>query len=295
MTSGLDARTVADLIAAQFPALSGLEIRRFGRGWDHELFLVGDEWILRFPRREERVPWLLREIEIMAVVGEALGKWVPRFELIGTPSELFPWPFVGYRMLRGVGADRNAAVDLRELARNVGVLLTRLHRVDAGRIPPTPGGWEKEPWSELRAELVAAAGVVRPLLGPELLERAEPYLAGRVPEPAQDGPRRFIHNDICPDHLITDLRTGRLTGLIDFTDAMVGEPVLDFVGLIGVGDYGFIDRVAGHYDLDLGPGFRAKLQWLCRTLTLTWLAEAAAEGREDVPKGITWVQRAFAD
>jgi hypothetical protein len=29
--------------------------------------------------------------------------------------------------------------------------------------------------------------------------------------------------------------SGRLTGLIDFTDAMVGEVVHDFAGLIGIG------------------------------------------------------------
>lgn len=183
--------------------MAGLEIRALGGGWDHELFLVGDEWILRFPRRAERVPWLRREIEIMGVVGEALGA--------------------------------------------------------------------------------------------KLLVAAEPYLAGRVPEPEQDGPRRFIHNDICPDHLITDPRTGRLTGLIDFTDAMVGETVLDFAGLIGIGGYGFIAQVAGGYDLDLGRGFQAKLEWLCRTLTLTWLAEAAAETPEHIAKLLTWAERAFSD
>jgi hypothetical protein len=34
-------------------------------------------------------------------------------------------------------------------------------------------------------------------------------------EPAQDGPRRFIHNVICPDHVLVDRQTGRLSGLVD--------------------------------------------------------------------------------
>ena len=293
----LDAGVVARLIAEQFPELGGLEVRRFGAGWDHELFSVGPEWILRFLRRAKRVPWLLREIEIMRAVGETLGGLVPRFELLGEPSEVFPWPFVGYRRLVGVQADRNPALDLAGLAGDVAEALGRLHRIDPGRVPSAPAGWEWEPWGKLRAELVGVAGVVRPLLEPEVLARAEPYLNGRVAEPEQDGPRRFIHNDICPDHIITSTQTGRLAGVIDFTDVRAGEPVLDFVGLIGIGGYEFIGRVMDGYDLGLEPGFTGKLGWLTRTLTLLWLAEAAGAtdaAQDDVSKLRSWVGQAFA-
>jgi hypothetical protein len=36
---------------------------------------------------------------------------------------------------------------------------------------------------------------------------------------------------------------------------MAGDPVQDFVGLITVGGYGFVHRVAASYDLPLGDGF----------------------------------------
>lgn len=230
----------------------------------------------------------------MAVVAETLGSMVPVFELIGTPCDAFPYPFVGYRRLPGVGADQAHAGDLGRLAADIGALLGALHRVDPGRVPPTPDGWEHEPWGELRAELAGVADRVRPLLGPDLLSQAEPYLGGRVAEPPRDGPRRFIHNDICPEHLLVDRATGRLTGLIDFTDAMVGESVLDFVGLIGIGGRRFIDRVAAEYDLPLEDGFGAKLEWLSRVLTLTWLADVARHDPAGIPRHRSWVARAFS-
>lgn len=293
MSVTLNAGVVRRLIAEQFPGLGGLEVRWFGAGWDHELFSVGPEWILRFPQRAERVPWLVREVGIMRMVGEPLGALVPRFELVGEPSADFPWPFVGYRRMAGVAADENAALDLAGLAEDLAGALGRLHRIDPSRIPPTPGGWEPAPWGDLRAELAAVAGTVRPLLDPALLAQAEPYLAGRVPEPEQDGPRRFIHNDICPDHIITSPGTGRLTGLIDFTDATAGEPVLDFVGLIGIGGYGFIGQVMDGYGLGLERGFTGKLEWLARTLTLRWLAEVADAAEDDIGKLRSWVAQAF--
>jgi aminoglycoside phosphotransferase (APT) family kinase protein len=284
----------AGVIGAQFADLAGAAVASFGAGWDHELFTVGDEWIFRFPKRAERVPWLEREIQINAIAAAAVGRSVPLFERIGAASAAFPYPFVGYRRLPGVAADRAHAGDPSRLAEDIGALLSELHRADFGSVPPTPDTWEHESWAELREELTAEASVVRPLLPPGLRERAEPYLAGAVPEPAQDGPRRFIHNDICPDHLIVDPDTGRLAGLIDFTDAMVGEVVLDFVGLIGVGGYDFINLAGRSYDLPLGARFAEKLEWLARTLTLTWLAEAASHDPAMIGKHQLWVRRAFS-
>jgi aminoglycoside phosphotransferase (APT) family kinase protein len=289
----LDEEVVSGLVAAQFPDLAGREVARYGAGWDNELFCVGGEWIFRFPRRAERVPWLTREIEIMSIAAETLAPAIPVFERLGTPGDAFPYPFVGYRPLPGVGADRAGESGRAGLAADIGALLGRLHRIDPSRVRPTPDGWEREPWENLRAELTADADLARPLLPPDLLTSAEPYLAGQVSPPPQDGPLRFIHADICPDHVIVDPATGRLTGLIDFTDAMAGDPVLDFVGLIGIGGYGFISNVAAHYDLPLGESFGARLGWLCRVLTLTWLADAAAHDPASVGKHASWVARAF--
>lgn len=291
----IDVQVVSAVVAAQFPDLAGAPVRLFGAGWDNELYSVGPEWIFRFPKRAERVPWLRREIQIMAVAGSALGPAIPRFERSGTGSDLFPYPFVGYRRLAGIGADESPVTDLASLAADIGGLLSVLHRLDASEIPATPDAWEREPWSDLRADLAEQADLIRPLLAPDLLARARPYLAGEVAEPPQDGPCRFIHNDICPDHLLVDPATGRLTGLIDFTDAMNGEVVLDFVGLIGIGGYDFISQAAASYDLPLGAGFEAKLRWLARTLTLTWLADATRDDPHNLGKHLTWVERAFRD
>jgi aminoglycoside phosphotransferase (APT) family kinase protein len=289
----LDERVVAGLVASQFPDLAGAPVSRLGAGWDHELFAVGAEWILRFPRRQERVAWLLRERAVVALAAQAAGGMVPVFELAGKPAPQFPAPFVGYRRLPGVGAGQAGRGDLAGLAAGIGTLLGALHRIDPDRVPPTPDGWESEPWDGLRTELSAAAGLARPLLSPGLRQRAGPYLDGLVPAPPQDGQRRFVHNDICPDHVLVDPGTGLLTGLIDFTDAMVGDPVLDFAGLIGIGGYPFIGQVTRHYGLPLSAGFRGKLEWLSRMLTLTWLADAAATDPAAVPSRLSWVAHAF--
>lgn len=65
---------VSRLVAEQFPDLAGRSVTRLGMGYDHELFCVDADWIVRFPRRAERVAWLAREIEITSVAAETLGR-----------------------------------------------------------------------------------------------------------------------------------------------------------------------------------------------------------------------------
>jgi aminoglycoside phosphotransferase (APT) family kinase protein len=290
----LSAELVGELVGVQFPDLAGAEVRSFGTGWDHTLFSVGSGWLFRFPKRADRVAWLVREIEIMAVAGPSLGDLVPRFELIGSPSADFPYPFVGYRQLPGVGADESDLTDPAGLARDLGHMLGRVHRIDASRIPPSPAAWEHESWASLPAETRSAAEQAAPLLAPSLRAAAEPYLAGEVDAPPDPDPPRFVHNDICAEHVLVDPRTGRLSGLIDFTDAMVGPVVHDFVGLICIGGYDFIEQAAESYDLPLPAEFAAQVRWLARNLTLIWLAEAAGATPGGSARHLTWVQRAFA-
>ncbi|MBO0818396.1 MAG: hypothetical protein J2P30_24955, partial [Actinobacteria bacterium] len=120
----LTGEVVSELVAAQFPGLAGREVSRLGAGWDHELFCLGGEWILRFPRRAERVPWLTRETGIMPMIAAALGPKVPAFELIGQPDGLFPYPFIGYRRLPGVAADQVPVTGPPQLAADIADLLS---------------------------------------------------------------------------------------------------------------------------------------------------------------------------
>lgn len=280
------------IVEAQFPAVASNDIRRLGEGWDNEVFVVGEHWCFRFPKHRDCVAALEREIGIMRVVGAALGTLVPVFELIGAPTDAFPYPFVGYRRVAGVAADAVAPTDLAGLAAALGPALARLHAVDASSIPPTPGGWEDESWDRLRPQVVRAADKIERFLDPDLVTVTKPYLRGLEPAPVQDGPRRFIHGDVCPDHLIVDPVTGQLVGIIDFADAMLGDPVLDFVGLVPLGGIEFVNRVVTHYELPLGESFPEKLAWLSRVLTLRWLTDAIDEAG-DIDKHLLWVRRAF--
>src|SRR5581483_10521181 len=66
------------LAADLLPAFAEAPMRLFGEGWDSTVWLLGDEWVLRFPRREVVVPGFLRELEVLPLLAPRLpGRELP--------------------------------------------------------------------------------------------------------------------------------------------------------------------------------------------------------------------------
>ncbi len=287
----LDEEIVAGVVGDQFPELAGDHVERLGRGWDNEVFVVGDV-IFRFPKRVGQVAWQRREIVVVRLVGQALGSIVPSFAYVGRPSERFAYPFVGYPKLPGIPAGR-PGVPLGPFAADMASALAALHAIDSSLIPPTPAAEESAVAGGHRLDLSSCADQVRRQLRPDLVAVAEPYLTGQAPCPSFDGPGRLAHNDICAEHVLGDPGTGRLHGLIDWTDAMVTDPAVDFVGLITIGGWPFIGDVLNRYPHRLDSSFDARLQWMVRTLALRWLGDAIEEGDSLLGRQLACVDRAF--
>jgi aminoglycoside phosphotransferase (APT) family kinase protein len=68
----VDAARAAALIGAAFPPLRGLPVAPLGEGWDNTVFVVGDEWVFRFPRRAVALPGFTRELAVLPAVAPAL-------------------------------------------------------------------------------------------------------------------------------------------------------------------------------------------------------------------------------
>jgi aminoglycoside 2''-phosphotransferase len=116
--------------------------------------------------------------------------------------------------------------------------------------------------------------------------------------PSFAGPLRCIHNDLSPEHLLVDRRTGALAGILDWSDAIVGDPALDFAPLAAFHGWAFVDDVVRSYPLPIDGPFRERLQFMARLLSVIWLAEAyerSAEVPTDVAKHVRWVHNVFGE
>jgi aminoglycoside phosphotransferase (APT) family kinase protein len=221
-----------EVLRTRFPELDLREVRTIEDGWDSLVLEVAGVYVFRFPRRPEVEEWVEREIRLLPELADSLlPVAVPRFELVARNGLLC----VGYRKL--VGAP--AAADLDERAgEDLGRFLSTLHRfpVERARSLDVPY-FEPDAWRErftnfcgdLRQRVV-------PLLSRDERERAEVLFGGVA---GLDFEPVLVHGDLGPEHVLCS--EGRIVGVIDWSDARVGDAALDLAWCLN----GASDAVAG--------------------------------------------------
>jgi aminoglycoside phosphotransferase (APT) family kinase protein len=183
-------------------------------GYDFEVAIVDDEWIFRFPRRANVVEALEAEIVFLPRLAAALPVAVPRFEHVSHEP-----PFVAYALIRGT-----PLVD--EDPEGVRAFLDALHRFDHAGLPV-----ERRDWREVfREKCARLEHDVLPLLEPADRTRALALFA--EVESLTGFEPTFIHNDLSGPHLL--VHDGKLAGVIDWGDAVVGDPARDYAWLLNV-------------------------------------------------------------
>jgi aminoglycoside phosphotransferase (APT) family kinase protein len=222
------------LIGDRLPRLRDAPMRLLGEGWDSTVWLAGDEWLFRFPRREVVVAGFLREVEVLPRLAPALPLPVPVAELRGEPDGRFRWPWAGFRLLPGrelAEAGLGEAARVRH-GRALGRFLRALHDID----PETAtAGGELLPVDPVRrADMPFRVGRTEDGLGrlAELgLWRPPPALAGlldrarRLPDPAE---LVVCHGDLHLRHLLVS-DGGDLAGVIDWIDVCRADPSIDLL------------------------------------------------------------------
>jgi aminoglycoside phosphotransferase (APT) family kinase protein len=181
-------------------------------GFDFEVVVVDDAWVFRFPRRDAVVVALEQEAALLPVLSDALPVDVPRFTHISREP-----PYVVYPLIHGT-----PLVD--EDSDGVRAFLDSLHALDVATLPV-----ERTDWVEsYRAQCAAFEDLVLPLLDGPLRAKARALfdevnsLTGF--EPA------LVHADLGAEHML--VQDGRLAGVIDWADARVGDPALDYAWLL---------------------------------------------------------------
>lgn len=226
------------MVRAHFPALEFRQARAVDDGWDSFVLDLDDEWIVRFPRRPEVERWMEREIALLPEIAPRLPVAVPRFDLVARNGLVC----AGYRKIHGSPARGNLRWQIGE---DLGRALSALHAFPVERagvlgVPCfDPAAW-REHFTRLCGDFQER---VLPLLHPDERKRAESVFA-------QVATLEFVpvllHADLGPDHVLC--RDGRVVGIIDWSDARVGDPALDLswclngtppeVGRAAAGTYG---------------------------------------------------------
>src|SRR6266487_4349959 len=220
-----DSVLVRRLLAEQFPHWAGLPIEPvLPKGTDNALYRLGEEMVVRLPRRERTAETLAKE-----------RRWLPRLEPLlphavpvplaeGVPGEGYPFAWSIYTWLEGETATAEGTADPDQLATDLGQFVAALQQIDpTGGPPPGEHNFFRGVPLELRDTATRAA--ISALAG--RIDTDAVTAAWEAALRAPEWGRRpvWIHGDLDLRNLLVEDR--RLCGVIDWGGLGVGDPACD--------------------------------------------------------------------
>ncbi len=234
------------VLADCFPDLAECQFTFTESGLDNLVLDVAGEWIVRLPRRANIQQHFAAEVALLAELADVLSVPVPRPEL--SPNNLAR--AVRYRKLPGTRLDEHLDGPHRlALAGRLGRFLGELHDFPASRAKELGvRAYDPSSWLEQFRIFYANARLrAFPLLNPRERKRAADLIESHVVDGAKlSFTPSLMHGDLAPEHVLCDT-AGLITGVIDWTDARIGDPAVDFAWLVQGTDNEFSAAVLAGY------------------------------------------------
>lgn len=287
-------------------------------------YLLDGERVLRVPRHAQAERALEREACLLRTIAGALPVPVPAPEYLPPAAEgvglSLHDALIGRPLTRELWLGRPAG-ERRHLAHQLGSFLRSLHGIDlsdAGECgleridheartralverlqAEGPGTQARQGGRDDAAQVTSAdaregEGTMQQRLLPADLRLAlHERLVRWADELAQAAPAATVlHADVSPGHVLVDPVAGRITGIIDWGDACIGDPARDFIFLYEDWGGDFLRLALQGYDPDDAARFRRSVVDHYIVDQLEWTLDVA-DTPEAVRHGVDALRRAL--
>ncbi|MFC7677529.1 phosphotransferase [Paenibacillus sp. GCM10028914] len=216
------------LICSQFPQLASKSVQKLGHGWDNTVYLVGTEYVFRFPRREVAINSLRMEGKILPKLKDyfSIAYSIPLFFGVGDYG--YPAPFLGYPYLSGefpIGLnDKQRALSATTLAQFLKSLhafpvqIAQENGVQHDHRNLTDIAMRKEKMHKFLSDIALH-------FSEEEYRALSNYLEQLRTEKVKQK-YVFLHGDLHFKNMLVD-ENGRVSGIIDWGDINIGHPACD--------------------------------------------------------------------
>ena len=205
------------LIMDQFPEWGDLPIVPVrSSGTDHAMYRLGDEMVIRMPRRPGGGAGVEREYRWVPFLGAHLPVPVSIPMAKGEPGCGYPYPWLVLPWLEGSNPVVGEIVDPHQLAREIGDFVCSMRQINPEGGPPTGKKLEQRDM-QVRSDIAALSDEI------DVEEVTAAWEAALV-LPESDR-AVWAHGDLAPGNLL--LVDDRLHGVIDFTGTGIGDPAID--------------------------------------------------------------------
>jgi aminoglycoside phosphotransferase (APT) family kinase protein len=217
----VDGDLVRGLVSDQFPRWAGLSLEPIAStGTDNAIYRLGRHLGIRLPRIHWAVSQIAKESQWLPRLASHLPAALPVPVAQGVPGRGYPFPWLVYQWLEGEDALTATVGDWCDLGHDVAGFVSALQRVDPAGAPPAgyragPLVPQDENTRRCITHLDGLIDVGRAMSVWDAALSAEPW----------SGPAVWVHGDLLPGNVLT--REGRLTGIIDWSAAGIGDPACE--------------------------------------------------------------------
>jgi aminoglycoside phosphotransferase (APT) family kinase protein len=217
------------LIRLQFPEIELKEIKQLGEGFDNTVIQINGQFVFRFPRRPIAVTLIQVENQLLPSIAGTLPLDIPEPIFFGKPSTIYPYPFTGYKIVKGHLPVEGSVANKIESAKRFAHFLKVLHSfpVDKARsLGVQPDGLRRLDVSFRQKSLMENVSTLLKLGYNEQAYAVKDFVGG-IGELDVQHPSSLVHGDIHIRNVLLD-DEGILTGIIDWGDVHIGNPAIDF-------------------------------------------------------------------
>ena len=212
------AELVGALLQQQHPQYRSLPIVPVASGWDNTNFRLGDELLVRLPRRRLGAQLISTEIRWLPTMAQLSCLPIPTLVAVGMAAPFYPSAWAILRWLPGsaFAAQAGTARHAAQLA----CFLQGLHQAAPREAPRNP--YRGVPLGRRDDAVSQALAAVADQLDVDTVAaqwRVACNTAGHA------GAARWVHGDLHPLNILHDAEA--ISGVIDFGDLAAGDPATD--------------------------------------------------------------------
>ncbi|KFM99571.1 aminoglycoside phosphotransferase family protein [Bacillus clarus] len=206
-------------------------------GWDNVAVIINEALLFRFPRKSEYAKRIPLEKELCAILAQSLqATEVPNYHLLYT-NDSDSVPFCSYyTLIHGdpLTAETVAKLERKEreiIITQLATFLATLHSIPIKCAEQLGFIIEKTItyWKHLQSKLYHYLSHSFTLLERQAVRNLFHNFFELMHDPNLEN--TVIHADFTHHHILFDEKSKAISGIIDFGDAQIGDPALDFAGL----------------------------------------------------------------
>ena len=249
----LDESRANQILQSNHPDLAIKAVKKIDQGWDNDIFLVNDQLIARFARREKAIPFIESEIRTLPLLKDAFSFPIPAISHHGVFDNIYP--YCVYPVIPGtLAADNHLTHQERTaLAPVISTILNEIHDleiegpVEQSLSPDTIGRLDiAKRMDQIRQKLDLTNQLFDdPSITNSLRDMVEELSSLLDPE-EKDRFSCLVHGDLHGRNILMQDRR-HISGIIDWGDLHKGHPAKDFSFAVSFFGPAAFHQVANRY------------------------------------------------